>query len=102
MKSKRLRNLHLRPHAPARNRGRLQIQVRRAFLVHGPVVSSSSIYDWCYARHRLMHGKSLTLPHRYSVWRILVTIADPIGRGAGSARPTLWRLRNAGENEANK
>jgi hypothetical protein len=27
-----------------------------------------------------MLGKPLMLPHRYSVWRILVTIADPIGR----------------------
>jgi hypothetical protein len=93
MKWEHHRNLHLRPHAPARDRGRLQVQIRRAFMVHGPVVSSSSIYDWCYARRRLMLGKPLTLPHRYSVWRILVTMADPIGRGTGSARPTLWRLR---------
>jgi hypothetical protein len=100
MKWDRHPNLHHRPHAPARDRGRLQVQIRRAFAVHGPVVSSSSIYDWCYARRRLMLGKPLTLPHRYSVWRILMTIGDPIGRGAGSARPILWRLRDTGENEA--
>jgi hypothetical protein len=44
-----------------------------------------------------MHGKPLTTRHRYSVWRILVTIADPVGRGVGRARPTLWRLRDSGE-----
>jgi hypothetical protein len=72
----------------------LQVQIRRAFLVHGPVVSSSSIYDWCYARRRLMLGKPLTMPHCYSVWRILVTMADPIERVPPHGA-WLWRLRNS-------
>jgi hypothetical protein len=80
-------NLRLRPHAPSRGRGRLQVQVRRAFLVHGPVVSSSALYDWCYPRRR-----RLTQRRRHSVWRILVTIADPIGRVPPHGA-WLWRLR---------
>jgi hypothetical protein len=28
--------------------------------------------------------------------------ADPIARGSGIGRPTLWRLRHTGENEANR
>ena len=34
-------NLGLRPHSPAKGRGRRQIQIRRAFMAHGPVISSS-------------------------------------------------------------
>jgi hypothetical protein len=41
-----------------------------------------------------MLGKPLTTRHRYSVWRILATIADPVARGSGIGRPILWRLRD--------
>jgi hypothetical protein len=79
MKWKRLHNLRLRPARPALGRGRLQIQVRRAFIAaDAPAISATEIFDWCYAKRRLMHGKPLTTRHRYSVWRILVTIADPV------------------------
>jgi hypothetical protein len=44
-----------------------------------------------------MLGKPLMLPHRYSVWRILVTIADPIGR-VPPYGAWLWRLRTGEEN----
>ena len=88
------RNLRLRPYAPARGRGRLQVQIKRAFVVHGPTVTSSQVYNWTHARRRLMHGKPLTTRHRYSVWRILVTIADPVERSTSIGRPWLWRLRD--------
>lgn len=98
MKWEHHRNLRHRPAKPALGRGRLQVQVRRAFITaDAPAISASRIYDWCYPRRRLLLGKPLTTRHRYSVWRILVTIADPIGRGAGRARPTLWRLRDSSE-----
>jgi hypothetical protein len=98
MKWKRLRNLRLRPAKPALGRGRLQVQVRRAFITaDAPAISASKIYDWCFARRRLMLGKPLTTRHRYSVWRILVTIADPVGRGTSIGRPILWRLRHSSE-----
>jgi hypothetical protein len=91
-------NLQHRPHAPARGRGRLQVQIRRAFVAAGvDTLPASAVYDWCYAKRRLMHGKRLTLPHRHSVWRILVTIADPVGRGTSIGRPILWRLRDRPE-----
>ena len=32
-----------RPHAPNKGRGRLQRQVRRALLVHGPLVTTSQL-----------------------------------------------------------
>jgi hypothetical protein len=31
--------------------------------------------------------------HRYSVWRILREIAEPVGRSRGPGRPWLWRLK---------
>jgi hypothetical protein len=94
MKWKQSRNLLLRPAAPARDRGRLQVQIRRAFMVGGPEISSSAIYDWthCRVRRRLKRG------HRYSVWRILITMADPIAR-VPPYGATLWRLRNSGDAE---
>jgi hypothetical protein len=95
------RNLRLRPAKPALGRGRLQVQVRRAFLVgDAPVISASAIYDWCYAKRRLMHGKPLTTRDRYSVWRVLIALgAEPVGR-IGPRHATLWRLRDTSENEA--
>jgi hypothetical protein len=81
-------NLRLRPAAAARDRGRLQVQVRRAFLVHGPVVSASVVYDWCYPRHRRLNQR-----RRHSVWRILVRIAEPVER-VPPYGAWLWRLRD--------
>src|SRR4029077_2127692 len=45
-------NLARRPHAPNKGRGRLQRQVRRALLVHGPLVTTSQLLDWAYPRNR--------------------------------------------------
>jgi hypothetical protein len=95
MKWKGSRNLRLRPAKPALGRGRLQVQIRRAFVVHGSMVTSSQVYNWTHAKRRLMLGKPLTTRHRYSVWRILVAIADPVDRGTSIGRPWLWRLRNS-------
>jgi hypothetical protein len=77
---------------PAFNGGRLQRQIMRAFLAVGPQLTSTEIYDWCYARRRL-DGKLLTTRHRYSVWRVLRTIADPIRRTPPYGA-WLWRLKD--------
>jgi hypothetical protein len=80
-------NLRHRPPSPALGRGRLQRQICRCFLAHGPLVTSSQVYDWAYVNRR-----KLTQRHRHSVWRILRDIAKPIRRmppyGAW-----LWRLK---------
>jgi hypothetical protein len=86
-------NLRRRPHAPNKGRGRLQVQIRRAFL-DADTITSSTVYDWCFVRRR----RRIPTRHRYSVWRILMTIADPVGRAETIGRPWLWRLRNTGEN----
>ena len=84
-------NLLLVPHSPAAGRGRLQIQIRRAF-VGREVLTSSEIYDSCYAKRRVA-GQQIDRPYRWSVVRILRQIADPVGRAPTIGRPWLWRLR---------
>ena len=84
-------NLHRRPHSPNKGLGRLQVQLRRAF-VGREVLTSSEIYDSCYAKRRVA-GQQIDRPYRWSVLRILRTIADPIGRAETIGRPVLWRLK---------
>jgi hypothetical protein len=77
--SARLRNLRLRPPKPALGRGRLQRQIRRAFLL-GEELCSSQIYDWCYAGCR----RPLSTRQRYGV--------ATAGGDGGSCRPGMaWR-----------
>jgi hypothetical protein len=85
MKSHGYRNLH-RGGGPGRGRGRLQRQLRRCFIVHGPDVSASVIYSWCTS-------KRASWPHRWSIVRILREIAVPIGRASTPGEPWIWRLR---------
>ena len=84
-------NLRRRPHAPNRGRGRLQVQIRRAF-VGGEVRSSTEIYNWTHARQR-QHGEPVRQRERRSVRRILLEVAEPIGRAETIGRPWLWRLK---------
>jgi hypothetical protein len=80
------RNLSRAPAKPGLGRGRLFRQIRRCFML-GEVQSTSRVLDWCYVLNR-------KTPHRYSVWRVLITIAEPIGREENTrGRPFLWRIR---------
>jgi hypothetical protein len=86
-------NLLLGPRSPNKGRGRLQTQINRCFVVFGPEVTSSRLYDWCYARNpRVRQSRG----HRWSAYRILVEIAEPVGRAPTIGRPWIWRLRNSG------
>jgi hypothetical protein len=89
MKWPRHPNLRRRPHSPNKGRGRLQLQVRRVFAACGPVVSSSQVYDWCFA-----HKRKVSQLRRHGVWRILQAVAERVGRAETIGRPWLWRLRN--------
>jgi hypothetical protein len=66
-------NLSRRPRAPAAGRGSTQLAVQRCFLVHGPEVTSSQLYDFVYPRRRL----AMT---RLGVWLVAQKIADRVGR----------------------
>ena len=89
-------NLRLRPHAPAAGRGRLQVQIRRAFVCHR-LLSSSQVYDYALPRVR---GDWWRRRHRWSVIRILRQIAEPVGRAPTIGRPWLWRLRDSDGTES--
>jgi hypothetical protein len=84
-------NLQRGPSAPAKGRGRLQRQINRCFTLFGPVISNSRLYDWCFARDPRARQSQA---RRWSVLRILRTIADPIGRAETIGRPWLWRLKD--------
>jgi hypothetical protein len=84
-------NLQLVPHAPAKGRGRLQIAIRRAFMVGGAELTSSQVYDWAYSRRRSHLSEAV----RWSVHRILRQVADRVGRAPTAGRPWIWRLRNS-------
>jgi hypothetical protein len=90
MKWPRHPNLRRRPRAPSKGRGRIQRQVARTFLIYGPVVSSSQVYDLVFTRRRHCgsHFK------RRRVWQVLRSIADPV-RKVPPHGTWLWRLRNS-------
>jgi hypothetical protein len=72
----------------------LQVQIRRAFLIHGPVVSASTIYDWCYPRQR----SSISCGQRWSVRRICRQLCDPVER-VPPYGAWLWKLRTSVSHE---
>jgi hypothetical protein len=84
-------NLQLRPHSPNKGRGRLQVQIRRAFVGHR-LLSSSQVYDWCFPRHRA-YRRPMSEAVRWSVHRILRQIAEPICK-VPPHNAWLWRLRD--------
>jgi len=87
---KRFPNLSLRPkHSPNLGKGRIQRQVRRAFLVAGkPVLSSSEIYKWVYPGKR-KHGWF----ERWNAFVVLRAACHRVGRASTRGQPWLWKLR---------
>jgi hypothetical protein len=90
-KARRLQNLRRRPPAPAKGRGRIQRQVRRAFEACGPRLSASLVYDWARRWQRRHDEKRINQRERYSIVRVLITMAVRDGRAGTRGRPWLWR-----------
>jgi hypothetical protein len=76
-------------HVTNKGRGRLQVQIRRAFVGHC-LLSSSQVYDYALARVR---GDAWRRRHRWSVIRILRQLCHRVGRADTIGRPWLWRLK---------
>ena len=95
MKWQNYPNLSRRPSAPAKNRGRVQVRIRRAFTATGAeVMSSSTIYDWTHSRRR--HGRSSkTLPDGiyWCTLQALRAMCEPVARVPPHGA-WLWRLRD--------
>src|SRR4051812_26579192 len=84
-------NLRRKPYAPAAGRGRIQIQIKRAFAAAGSdTLSSSAVFDWALVRVRRDDWRRR---HRWSVIRVLRELCDPVGRAGTRGRPILWRLK---------
>jgi hypothetical protein len=84
-------NLQRRPHAPNAGRGRLQRQIARCFATHGPLVSATTVYDWCMLWPA---DKRTSQAQRWSVRRILIDLAECVERGSTRGRPYIWRLKS--------
>jgi hypothetical protein len=82
------RNLRLRPHAPSAGRGRLQRQIRRAFIARGNEASGSDIYRWC----KRWQAREFGQWERWSIVRVLRQIAEPIGRADTIGRPAMFQM----------
>jgi len=78
-----------RPSQPCLGRGKLQVVIRRLFLL-SDVISTADVSRTRHCRRRT----PLNAGNYAAVRRTLRQVADPVGRGGGRGRPTLWRLRN--------
>jgi hypothetical protein len=93
-KSASIRNLRLRPLRPALGNGRLQRQVRRAFLALDGPLSTSELLEWTYTRKRML-GNQITDGHRWSMRRVCEAQCDRVGRAKTIGRPIIWRLKTS-------
>ena len=86
-----------RPPQPSLNNGPVQRRVRRAFIVTGkPVLSTSQIVEWSHPRPGTNRHHACR-----SVRGVCERYCVRVGRSnSGSGRPILWRLRNSGENQS--
>jgi hypothetical protein len=82
-------NLRLRPAKPALGRGRIQRQIRRAFLANdAKPLTSSEIYRWVYPRKERYGWLD-----RWSVLLALRSLgALRMGRAKTPGHPWLWKL----------
>jgi hypothetical protein len=91
----RHRNLLRRPHSPNKNRGRLQIMVRRAFAyADTDALTATEVYEFCKTMPQLVDGAPLYRGARWSIVRVLETIAVRV-RKAPPNQAWIWRLRNS-------
>jgi hypothetical protein len=80
----------------AKGRGRLQRQIRRAFIAHGPVLTSSDVYRWC----KRWQAREFGQWERWSIVRILDVVAERTGRASTIGRPWIWRLKRPGADDS--
>src|SRR5262249_20565391 len=64
---------------------------RRAFEACGPRLSASLVYDWARRWQRRHDEKRINQRERYSIVRVLMTMAVRDGRAGTRGRPWLWR-----------
>jgi hypothetical protein len=81
-----------RPGSPNKGRGRIQVQIRRAFVAaDSDTLSSSEVFDWVFACPGPARQSAAPAPR--SAIRVLRQIAETVGRAPTIGRPWLWRLK---------
>ena len=81
MKWENYPNLRKKPPAPAKNRGRVQRAIKRAFIASGAeVLASSEIYSWTHPRLRLGRRKTMPFGIYWGTLQVLRRICDPVVR----------------------
>src|SRR5262249_50270962 len=81
MKWEHYPNLRRRPPTPSKNRGPVQVRIRRAFLATGAeVLSSSAIYDCTHPRRRCGRSKTLPAGIYWGTLQVLRTMCEPVER----------------------
>jgi hypothetical protein len=93
-----MRNLRRAPARPALGNGRIQKALRRCFLALGPVVPADVLYSWARRWPRSLDGQRINQRERHSIVRVLVVMAERVGRASTPGRPWLWRLSNSVDN----
>jgi hypothetical protein len=87
-------NLLRRPHSPNKNRGRLQIMVRRAVAyADADVLTATEVYKFCKTMPKLVDGTPLYRGARWSIVGLLNERCERGGRATTRGRPWLWRLK---------
>ena len=92
MKFRKHPNLAKRPAKPAQNRGRIQRQIRLAFVMLAKsTLTTAELAEFTHG-HLTLSGEKLSADHYRHIhracWQIGVV---PVGRAGGRGRPTIWR-----------
>jgi hypothetical protein len=82
--------LRMRPQAPNKGRGRIQVAVRRAFLAAGSdELTTSQVYDYALPRVRADLWRQM---QRCSVLRVLDQLCHRVGRDRAHGA-IIWKLK---------
>ena len=89
-------NLAKRPAKPAQNRGRIQRQIRVAFVMLGKsTLTTAELAEFTHG-HLTLLGKKLSPDHYRHIHRACWQIgAVPVGRTGGRGRPMIWRWKDS-------
>src|SRR5437660_9568726 len=93
-------NLAKRPAKPAQNRGRIQRQIRVAFVMLGKsTLTTAELAEFTHG-HLTLLGKKLSPDHYRHIHRACWQIgAVPVGRTGGRGRPMIWRWKDSSSSE---
>ena len=93
-------NLAKRPGKPAQNRGRIQRQIRVAFVMLGKsTLTTAELAEFTHS-HLALLGEKLSPDHYRHIHRACWQIgAVPVGRACGRGRPMIWRWKDSSSSE---